>query len=127
MEKEQADGFPDSIGEYHDDRQGVGDTLRFLYLAKSRYAEQIERWLPHFGLDRFMFIRSEDLFTVPGPVLDELWRFLGVPAWDEVAFPAVNQATPAAIDPDLRARLTDYFAPHNGRLEQLLGRSFDWD
>ena len=47
--------------------------------------------------------------------------------WDEVAFPAVNQATPSAIDPDLRAMLTEYFGPHNRRLEQLLGRPFGWD
>ena len=127
VEKEQADPIPAGFGDYHDDRQGVGDALRFLYLAKSRYAEQIERWLTHFPLDRFLFIRSEDLFSDPGPVLDEVWRFIGVRPWDGASFPAINQATPADIDPELRARLEAYFAPYNRDLERLIGRPFNWD
>ncbi len=119
--------IPAGFGDYHDDRQGVGDALRFLYLAKSRYAEQIEHWLTHFPLDRFLFIRSEDLFSDPGPVLDQVWRFIGDRPWDGASFPAINQATPADIDPGLRARLEAYFAPYNRDLERLIGRPFNWD
>jgi hypothetical protein len=31
------------------------------------------------------------------------------------------------MEPATRRRLVDYFAPHNERLKQLLGRDFDWD
>ncbi|MGI8822550.1 MAG: sulfotransferase domain-containing protein [Acidimicrobiia bacterium] len=126
VEKEQANPFP-AIGDYQEDRKGVGDTLRFLYLAKSRYAEQVERWLDHFPLDRFLFMRSEDLFSDPEPVLGDVSRFLGIGAWDGTGFPAINQTAPAPIEPEFRARLVEYFAPHNRTLEKLVGRRFDWD
>ncbi|MEX0666933.1 MAG: sulfotransferase domain-containing protein, partial [Acidimicrobiia bacterium] len=116
------------IGEYHEERKAVGDAIRFLYLAKSRYAEQLERWLELFPLEQFAVVTSEDLFQDPDIVLTELSRFLGIPVWDPAAsFPALNETTPAPIDPGLRQDLADYFAPHNRQLEALLGRDFGWN
>jgi hypothetical protein len=115
------------IGEYHEDRRAVGDAIRFLYLAKSRYAEQLERWLEFFPIEQFAVLTSEDLFSHPATVLSELSGFLGIDLWDPDSFPALNQVPPASIDPGLRQELTDYFRPHNRRLEVLLKRKFDWD
>lgn len=36
----------------------------------------------------------------------------------------VNHWGYAALEPDVRASLESYFAPHNARLEALLGRRF---
>ena len=115
------------IGEYHENRKAVGDAIRFLYLAKSRYAEQLERWLELFPLEQFAVVTSEGLFEDPDAVLAELSRFLGIAVWNPASFPALNQTTPALIDPGLRQDLADYFAPHNRRLEALLGRDFGWN
>lgn len=118
---------PPEIGEYHDDRRGVGDVIRFMYLAKSRYAEQIEHWLAHVPRHQLLVLQSESLFAQPHENLPRLWEFLDLEAAAAAdAFPVVNQASPAPIDPDLRRHLTEYFEPHNRRLEALLGTAFDW-
>ena len=115
------------IRESNGDAKKVGTALQFSYLAKSRYAEQMERWLGFFPLEQFTVIASEDLFDQQGRVLTDLSKFLGIDPWDPDSFPALNQVAPASIDDGLRRELADYFRPHNRRLEVLLGRSFDWD
>lgn len=114
------------ITDYHEDPKGVGDAIRFLYLAKSRYAEQFERWLEFFPLDQFTVITSEDLFSHPDQVLSELSEALDIDLWEPGSFPALNQVPSASIDPGLRRELLEYFRPHNERLEVLLSRQFNW-
>lgn len=48
------------------------------YLFLSRYAEQIERYLPHFDRSQLLVLRSEDLRHRRGDVLAEVYRFIGV-------------------------------------------------
>ena len=115
------------VGEFTRGPERVGSALRFLYLAKSRYAEQIERWLEFFSQEQITVIASEDLFADPAGVLSDLSKFLGIDLWDPASFPALNRVAPASIDQGFRRELAEYFRPHNRRLELLLGRSFDWD
>jgi hypothetical protein len=114
------------ITDYHEDPKGVGDAIRFLYLAKSRYAEQFERWLEFFPVEQFLVITSEDLFGQPNLILSELSKFLEIDLWEPDSFPVLNQIPTGSIDPGLRRELSEYFRPHNDRLESLLGRQFNW-
>jgi Sulfotransferase domain len=101
---------------------------RWSYLARSRYAEQVERWLEHFPREQMLFLKAEDLFTEPQSVLDNVHDFLGLPAH---RYDAVTRLNPGAYDdaisPETRARLGDYFRPHNERLRELTGVDFGWD
>jgi hypothetical protein len=114
-------------GESTRSTESLGAALQFLYLAKSRYAEQIERWLEFFSQDQLTVVASEDLFADPTRVLRDLSNFLGIAPWDPTSFPVLNRVAPDPIDPVFRKVLADYFRPHNRRLELLLGRTFDWD
>lgn len=109
------------------DTRNLGMALHFMYLAKSRYAEQLERWLGFFPMEQFAVIASEDMFSDPETVLSHLSKFLGIDAWESDSFPALNRIAPESIDDGIRQELTDYFRPHNRRLELLLGRTFNWD
>jgi len=124
LERELAQEHID-VAEIADPKK-VGQHLRFLYLSKSRYAEQLERWLKLFPREQLLVIKSEDLFENPDGALGEMAEFLGIDPWQPGAFRAVNKAEPAPIDPELRMRLVEYFAPHNEKLEALIGRTFDW-
>ena len=115
------------VGESTGGPERLGSALQFLYVAKSRYAEQIERWLEFFSQEQLTVIASEDLFVNPAGVLSDLSKFLGIDPWDPASFPALNRVAPASIDDGLRQELAEYFRPHNRRLELLLGRTFDWD
>jgi hypothetical protein len=48
------------------------------YLDTSRYAMQIEQYLPHLPLDRFLFVDSRDLADRRAETLRTIYRFIGV-------------------------------------------------
>ena len=97
------------------------------YLARGRYAEQLERWLAVFPSEQLHVIRSEDLFESPAATLREVHSFLGLTAHNAGLLEAYNQRPYNDLAAESRARLADYFAPHNRRLAELLGRDFGWD
>jgi hypothetical protein len=97
------------------------------YLTRGRYAEQLEWWLAHFARGQVLIERSEDFFSDPGASFRGVVRFLGLPAWEPARYEVYNAFTDGAMDQGLRARLVEFFRPHNRRLEELLGRRFDWD
>jgi hypothetical protein len=97
------------------------------YLSRGRYAEQLERWFALFAHDRFLIVDSGELFADPGGVSARALAFLGLPAHDLPRYEVAGARPHTDIDPELRRRLYEYFAPHNRRLWELLGRSFEWD
>lgn len=60
-------------------------------------------------------------------------RSLMAPHWRRPIVRAINRVTyrpftPPPMDPAVRARLVEYYRPHNARLAELLGRDLpDWD
>jgi hypothetical protein len=105
---------------------------RFSYQARGRYAEQLERWMMVFPPERFLVLKSEDLYARPAACFGELLAFLGVPAWIPSEFRNHSYAsTPPSIPPSLsstlRSRLSDHFAAPNRQLSSLLGRDFGWE
>jgi hypothetical protein len=97
------------------------------YFARGIYADQLERWFAHFPLSQFHIIRSEDLFEEPEPVFRGVLEFLGLRPWRPEKFRAFNASTYDGLERDTRQFLARLYAPHNRRLESLLGRDFGWD
>jgi hypothetical protein len=96
------------------------------YLARGRYAEQLERLFDPFGRERVLILESADFFATPEPVWERVLDFLSLPAWSPPAFERHN-ARPSAPLPDrLRSRLEAYFEPHDARLAELLGEVPSW-
>lgn len=96
------------------------------YVARGRYAEQLERWLEWFPRERLLVLSSEDFFHDPGAVYRRLLEFLWLPRWEPPVFPRRNAGAYAG-DADLRGRLTAAFRADNARLYALLERDFGWD
>jgi len=100
---------------------------RFSYLARGRYAEQLERWQHRFPPGQILVVAAEDMFRDAGAVYRQVLHFFGLPPWDPPAFPRFNQGPRATVEWQLRGTLIDYFRPHNERLYELLGRDLGWD
>jgi hypothetical protein len=49
-----------------------------IYLDRSRYAMQLERYLEHFPREQLLVLRAEELFRAPQDVLPRVYGFLGV-------------------------------------------------
>ncbi|HVS85448.1 MAG TPA: sulfotransferase domain-containing protein [Gaiellaceae bacterium] len=97
----------------------------FSYVSRGEYAEQLERWFAVFPRERFLILESGELWSDPAGSYAKTLAFLGLPP-HELGYPHRNAGDYPEIDPAIRARLRDRFAPSNERLFDLLGRRFDW-
>ncbi len=109
-------------------RRDHADASRYLrYLARGLYAEQLERWFALFPREQILVLRSEDMFSDAAPVYADVLDWLGLPPHELTKFPKRNRGRyDAPLSLATRDRLREIFAPHNARLERLLGRSMRW-
>jgi len=99
------------------------------YLARGRYAEQLDRWFAVLPRERLYVVRSEELAADPAGTYAGILRFLELPPFTPAAFARHTRRVdvgPSQLTPELRARLRAYFAPHNARLADLLGWPDPW-
>lgn len=131
-------GFMEAI-EAEDERlRGVRERLeretlhrseahqRFGYLARGRYAEQLERWFRHFPREQVLLVKSEELFERPARVLSEVTRFLGIPEGHQ-PFGAHGVGGNERLDATVKAELQRRMRGPNERLRALVGRDFGWN
>ncbi len=100
---------------------------RYSYLARGDYAPQLERWLAHFPRDQMLVLRSEDLYEQPRETFARVAVFLGIESGLDTPFLAHNRTNGPPMIPAIRARLSEYFAPRNARLVQLMDWERGWD
>jgi len=98
----------------------------FSYLARGRYAEQLERWFAVFPREHFLILRFEDLVKDPLAVLNQALAFVGLSPAERVDLEARNTRRYPPITETTAARLREYFGPWNRRLEALLDRPMGW-
>ncbi len=95
------------------------------YLARSRYAGQIERFIEEVGRDRVYVIDADRFFGNPQE-LTGLFDWLGLSRWLPAEVGKHNAQAREPMDPELRARLEDEFADDDARLAALMGRTPSW-
>jgi hypothetical protein len=96
------------------------------YVAQSEYLRGLQRWWDHYGRDNVLVIRSEDLYSDPQGVFDQVCDTVGL---DRIVLrdPKVFNAQPkSSIDPALYASLQEQLTPGVRALEAELGRDLDW-
>jgi hypothetical protein len=96
------------------------------YLARGMYADRLDAWFQLFPREQFLIASAEDFFSDTTRVYSQVLDFLGLQPWEPEGFKRYNSAKYSDMDPAARAWLVDYFAPHNERLYDLLGRDFGW-
>ena len=96
------------------------------YIARGRYAEQLERWLQLYPRDQLLALRFEDLVREPLAVLNQTLAWLGLPPLDGAKLEPRNTRNYPPMQPQTAEQLKAYFEPHNRRLEALLGQSMGW-
>ena len=115
------------LGRLRDDPTYVSSTgYRRSYVARGRYAEQLERWLALFARDQLLVLTSEELWADHENAMRAVTGFLGVPEWHPTSYPHQSAGSHAPMALETRERLARVFAPENRRLEELLGRELDW-
>ncbi|GMU77526.1 MAG: hypothetical protein AMXMBFR46_03260 [Acidimicrobiia bacterium] len=94
------------------------------YLARGRYAEQLDRWYARFPREQVLVLETGDLTS--GVALARSLAHLGIAPTDGP--PAADRNVGAYSPPasSLESTLRDYFRPHNERLFALLGTAYPW-
>ena len=96
------------------------------YLTRGLYAHQLENWMRVFPREQLLILSSEDFFGDTARVFARVLAFLGLPSGTPPRFDPFNPGSYVGMDPATRQWLVDYFAPHNHRLFELLGRDLGW-
>ncbi len=99
-------------------------------IQTSLYLPQLLRWTSVLGAERLLVVTKEDLGRDPKPVLADIFRFLGLCAYEE-AFTAENvrkMAVPEGYDLTERSLtdLNEAFQPWNHALATFLKRDLGW-
>jgi hypothetical protein len=98
----------------------------FTYLARGRYAEQLERWLAVFPREQLLVLASEQLRQEPAQTYVRVLDFLGAEPHELTSYPTIFTREYAPMAAETRTRLEEYFADHNRRLDALLGEDLGW-
>jgi len=96
------------------------------YLARGRYAEQLERWLALFPRPQLLVLRFEDFVREPLAGLNAARAFLGLAPVAAARLEPRNARKYPPMAPATAERLRAYFTPENRRLEALLGQPMGW-
>lgn len=97
------------------------------YVAQSRYAPMLERWLGAFGPDQVIVEAAETFYADPQDLCDRITDRLGLPRRD-LGTPEPFNAEPSAdMEPEVRSALRASLKPDIEAVEQLLGRPMPWE
>jgi hypothetical protein len=123
LEVEQHAGRPSHASPRH-----AHGATPLSYLARGRYVDQLRNWQQHFPAGQMLVIESERMFKRPGEIVDEVLAFLGLEPWRPSELGNLNPGGyTRPMSPAARSLASDYFAQHNERLFQFLGRRFTWN
>ncbi|MHA1222222.1 MAG: sulfotransferase domain-containing protein [Candidatus Heimdallarchaeaceae archaeon] len=98
----------------------------FSYLSRGYYYIQLKRWLDFFPKDKFFFIETNNLKRKPKNILEELYSFLNLSAFDNFDFPIYNKNTYPKIPDQLRKELELYYVEKNEQLYSLINEKYNW-
>jgi hypothetical protein len=99
----------------------------FTYLARGRYAEQLERWLSVFPRKQLLVVPSDELLERPAETYARVIDFLGQRSHTLRRYPRLYARSYPEMSSTTRDFLADYYTEPNRRLYELLGRDLDWD
>ncbi|MFI6176539.1 sulfotransferase domain-containing protein [Nonomuraea sp. NPDC051191] len=125
LEAERLAGAEESLrvspfAEHHSHRHHA-------YVARGRYADQLDRLEPLFGRDRLLVLDSHRFFAEPETAYDRVLEFLTVPHLGYPAFERHNgRPLPRPVPRVLEQALRDHFEPYDARLARWLGGEPSW-
>ena len=96
------------------------------YLARSRYSEQIDRFIELLGRDRVCILDAGAFFDNPAAEFDRLRGWLGLSEWKPESVEQWNARPGTPLPVELRERLARHFEPYDALLAEQMGRTPSW-
>ena len=98
----------------------------YTYVARGRYAEQLERWFVHFPRERLLVLFTEELAADTAGTYRRVLDFLGAGTHDLDSYPRIFEREYEQMPPGTRARLERVVEEPNRQLSVLLNRELPW-
>jgi hypothetical protein len=98
----------------------------YTYLARGRYAEQLERWYSSFPREQLLVLLTDELSDDAGGTYRRVLDFLGAAPRELDSYPRIFDRDYGEMDAATRARLEAEYEAPNRRLVDLLGRNLPW-
>jgi hypothetical protein len=100
----------------------------YSYKARGIYVDQLKMWLELFPREQLLILNSEKFARNTTEVWSQVLDYLELPQWQPENFGRSNEGKYAdPMKPETRAALVEYFRPHNARLYDFIGETYDWD
>lgn len=107
--------------------------MHYSYRSRGVYVEQLKRWLAHFPRERFLILKSEELFKNAASIFSRVLEFLELPQWAPASFTAFNEGKHKGqphvaknkLSTETRTRLRKFYLPYNRQLAELIGINVD--
>ena len=97
------------------------------YLYQSRYAHQLKNWFSYFDRNKILIIKSEDMFSNPAKVVQQVFSFLDLPNFPKISYKKYNVGNYSDLSHATRQKLLEYFKPYNEELSKLTDQDFSWN
>jgi hypothetical protein len=98
----------------------------FSYIARSRYAEQLDRLRESFDPEQILVIESEQLFADPGSTMEVVFAHLSLDPVPMESYATFKGQAASAVPAEAAAKIREAVADDVARLEGLLGRPPSW-
>lgn len=98
----------------------------YSYRDRGLYHHQVAQWLDAFPAGQVLVVTSEDFSRDEQAVMDAVVDFLEIPRFRREEFRRHNLSPRMTMPRHVRDELRAFYAPHNRRLYDLLGRDLGW-
>ncbi len=99
----------------------------YAYLSGGIYIQQLKYWRKFFPKEQMLILRSEDLFYDLSTVYETVSDFLQLPKYAIKSQINYNVGNYSPMSPPLKARLVEFFKPHNKKLFDYLTWDSEWE
>ena len=100
---------------------------RYSYLSRGIYINQLQNWRKYFPKEQILILRSEDLFYDLSTIYNRLLEFIGLSQYALKRQINYNVGDYPPMAPSLKARLVEFFKPHNKKLYEYLAWDLEWE
>ncbi|WP_019505685.1 tetratricopeptide repeat protein [Pleurocapsa sp. PCC 7319] len=95
-------------------------------LLQSLYYYKLKRWLKIFPKEQLLIIKSENFFNNTAQSMQQVFEFLNLSNIAIDNYQTYNIGSYSQVGEDIQEQLSNFFEPHNKRLEEYLEIIFNW-
>ena len=97
------------------------------YLWEGLYVYFLQKWTNYFPKKQLLVVKSEDFYARPELEMKKVFSFLGLSDYCLTQYKKYNAGKYSSVDEKLYSRISEFFQPHNQRLEEYLNRKLNWN